>query len=121
MSKNFKISVSAFLIAINLLIAFSFYSIPNNPVNEADSNIVVNIYIKDNSTLYNVIITEFTSFKISSNLNSYTKFNSTLQLLAYKEIECLIDSISSFLYNQIKHILSLQRKTNIIFPFHDHG
>ncbi len=121
MSKNFKISVSAFLIAINLLIAFSFYSVPINTVNEADSNTVVNNYINDNSTHYNVIITEYSSFKISSSLDNYSKFNSTLQLLAYKEIESSIDSISSFLFNQIKHNLSLQRKTNIIFPFHDYS
>lgn len=121
MSKKIKISISAFLIAINLLIAFSYYSIPNNPVNEADSNTVVNNYINDNSTLYNVIITEYSSFKISSSLESYSKFNSHLQLLTNKDIEFNIDSITSFLYKQIRKELSLQRKTKILFPFHDYS
>jgi hypothetical protein len=118
MSKNFKICVSAFLIAINLLIAFSYYSIPNNPVNEADSNTIVNNYKNDNSTLYNVIITEYSSFKISTSLESYSKSNSNLQLLANNDIEFNIDSI---LYKQIRKELSLQRKTKILFPFHDYS
>ena len=120
MSKKIKIIVSAFLIAVNLLIAFSFYSIPNNPVNEADSNTVVNNYIKDNPILFSEIITEYSSFKISTSLDNYSKQSSVLQLFASKEIEYSIDSITSFLYNQIRKELSLQRKTNILFPFHNY-
>ena len=121
MSKIIKISISAFLIAINLLIAFSYYSIPNNLVNEADSNTVVYNYKNDHSILYNVIITEYSSFKICSSLESYSKSNSNLQLLANKDIEFNIDSITSFLYKQIRKELSLQSKTKILFPFHDYS
>lgn len=121
MSKIIKISISAFLIAINLLIAFSYYSIPNNLVNEADSNTVVYNYKNDHSILYNVIITEYSSFKICSSLESYSKFNSHLQLLTNIDIEFNIDSITSFLYKQIRKELSLQRKTKILFPFHDYS
>ncbi len=121
MSKNFKISISALLIAINLLIAFSYTSITNNLVNEADSSTVLNNYVNNNPTLFDVIITDYSSFKISNGLDNYSKQNNLLQILAYIDIEFSIDSITSFIYNQIKSNLSLQRKTNIIFPFHDYS
>lgn len=120
MQKKLNIIVSALLIAINLLIAFSYYSVSNNPVNEADSNTEVNNYIKVNSTFYNVIIAEYSSFKINNTLDNFSKLSSFLLLFTYKEIEYSIDSITSFIYNQIRIKLSLQRKTNILFPYHYH-
>lgn len=122
MSNKFKIIVSSFLIAINLLFAFSYYSIANTQeVGGDNSNTIIHNYIKDTPNLFNVIITEYSSFKISTSLDNYSKQSSLLQLFASKEIEYCIDSITSFIYNQIRKELSLQRKSKILFPFHEHG
>lgn len=120
MSKKFNLKVSVLLIAINLLIAFSHSSVSNNLVGEADSH-SVNNYLQDNSNLHNVIITEYSSLKISTSLENYSKQSNLFQQLTYKEVEQIIVSIASFTINQIRKELSLQRKTNILFPFHDHG
>jgi hypothetical protein len=121
MSKKIKFIVSVFLIAVNLLIAFSHSSISINHFDGTDTNTVVNNYIKDNPILFSEIIKEYSSFKISTSLDNNSKQDSLLQLLSSKVLEYNIHSITSFLYNQIRKELSLQRKSKILFPFHEHG
>lgn len=118
MSRKINITVSALLIAINLFIAFNYFFIPVSPQSDADSNPLINNHIKDTNSLFNVIITDYSSTKVNLSLDSIAKLSYTILILFTKEIEYNLVSSISFVYNQIQKDLTLQRKAKILFPFH---